>query len=146
MKIIVDANTWASVFSASVSDHDQFAPVLEAVAKSRATLAWGGTGYIEELKRAPKYHGVYIELDRQRKARRFDDHSIDIEAERVRLVEEDSDFNDCHIIGLQIVSRAEVICSKDKRAHPYFKKKGLYPKKHRIPSIYSNRKHKRLLQ
>lgn len=143
--IIIDACAWACVFSAACADHENFRPVLEAIETRRRIVAWGGTGYITELKRCRRYLGIHVELERQRKARRFADAHVDVVEVEVQAKEEDPDFDDAHIIALQIVSGAVVICSGDRRANRFFKKRELYPKRHRRPRIYSSRRNSELM-
>jgi predicted nucleic acid-binding protein len=143
--IIIDANTWASVFSTLSSDHAQFQKVRDGIVLKKLTLAWGGSIYRSELQRCIKYLNLHNELTKGSRAKQFLDTDVDTRAVIVSAAESDPDFDDAHIIALQIVSKAPVICTKDARAHKFIKKAVLYPKKHKRPSIYSNSTHVKLL-
>jgi hypothetical protein len=55
------------------------------------------------------------------------------------------DFNDHHIIAIIIVSRCNLVCSADRKSHPFLRKKELYPKHFKRPKIYSGSAHVNLL-
>ncbi|MEI9863488.1 MAG: hypothetical protein WDN00_02825 [Limisphaerales bacterium] len=144
--VIVDANTWASVFDPNNKEHDEFSPIKKYVETKFNSMAWGGSQYVKELKKCPKYLGIHAELTKGSRAVRFDDSAIDKEEKRVAILEKSNDFDDPHIIAIQIISKAPIICSTDARAHPFFKKKELYPEGHQRPKIYSNKTNRDLLQ
>jgi len=144
--VIVDASAWAVVFDANNKQHDEFSPVKKYIETNFKSLAWGGSHYAEELKKCPKYMGVHLELAKGSRAVCFDVGAIDKEEKRVAELEESKDFDDPHIIAIQIISNAPIICSTDKRAFPFFKKKALYPEGHQRPKIYSKKTNRDLLQ
>jgi len=144
--IIIDTNTWNSVFSSSSSDHRDFKSVQEGIISGRLTLAWGGSIYRSELQRCLKYLKLHNELTKGSRAKQFPDNAIDARTSLVKSIETDPDFDDAHIIALQVVSKASIICTKDIRAHKFIKKVCLYPKRHKRPSIYSSFAHSNLLE
>jgi hypothetical protein len=144
--VIVDANTWAAVFDSSNKCHHEFRPVKEYVESTLKSLAWGGSRYAEELKKCPRYMAIHLELTKGSRAVRLSDHDIDKEEQRIIGKESDGDFDDPHIIAIQIVSKAPVICSADKRAFRFYKKKSLYPYGHKRPRIYSKKANRNLLR
>lgn len=144
--IIVDANTWAMVFDVSNMRHRDFQPVKDYIESTPRSLAWGGSSYVAELRNCPRYQRIHLELMKGSRAVRFADDFIDKEETRIRSLEASIDFDDPHIIAIQVVSKAPIICSVDKRAYPYYKKKALYPRRHPMPKIYSKRANRRLLK
>lgn len=143
--VIVDTNTWGPVFDPKNSDHSKFAPVNDYIFSKKQTLAWGGSGFIAELKKAHRYLNLFSELAKTGTAVRFPDNEIDREQARIEGLVNDNDFDDPHIIALQIVSKVQVIVTNDKRSHHFIKMKALYPKRHPMPKIYSTRRNKKLL-
>jgi hypothetical protein len=144
--VIIDANTWGNVFDPSNRRHGAFRPVKEYVENNLKSLAWGGTHYAKELKRCPRYWGIHIELEKGKRAIRFDTCAIDDEEVRVKSLDSSIDFDDPHIIAIQIISHAPIICSCDGRAFKYFKDAKFYPKAHDRPKIYSKKSHAELLR
>lgn len=146
MKIIVDVNALAPVFNEKSSKHDEFRPVRDAIVKGRTLMTYGGTKYKQELARSgARYLAMLANLERASKIFLGDDALIDQQTTTVQTLEKKSKFNDHHIIAIQIVTRAEIICSEDKKAYPYFKKRDLYPKGHKLAKIYTGKKNANLL-
>jgi predicted nucleic acid-binding protein len=137
MKIIVDTNAWSKVFSASDKDHQEFKPVLDAIRSRTSILQWGGSKYLAELRKCPRYLGIHKELLNQGLALRANCELVDESTAVVASLETDPDFDDAHLIGLQIVTKSQVVCTHDARCHRFLKKASLYPKKHRRPKIYA---------
>lgn len=143
--IIVDANTWSRVFDSANLEHGDFKPVLDCIGKRKATLVYGGKTYMKELKESPKYLQLHAQYRKARMAEFLDAEEVDTQEIEVRGKEDNPDFDDPHIIAIQIVSKAPVICSKDERAEKFFKKAQLYPKGHKSPKIYKRKEHVSLL-
>ncbi len=143
--VIVEANTWASVFDQKNTAHAGFAPVRKYVLSTKRSLAWGGSTYLAELKKAESYLKLYSELAKAGFAVRFCDVKVDEQEIVVSALVDDKDFDDPHIIALQIVSKVPVIVTADKRSCRFIKLKRLYPKNHPRPKIYSAARNKGLL-
>jgi hypothetical protein len=147
--VIIDANTLSHVFNPKDARHVDFKPLFDFIKSRRKILAWGGTTYNNELKNSPKYLGVLIELENIGISRKFPDEPIDSYEAYLYSIINHPDFDDAHIISLQVSSKAKIICSLDKRSYPYIKDQidgiKLYPKRHRRPSIYSKRSNQNLL-
>lgn len=143
--VIVDTNSWASVFDSSSQRHADFRPVKEYIENNFKSLAWGGSHYVGELRKSPKYLKIHFELAKGSRAVRFDDKAIDKDEARIKKLDKSKDFDDPHIIAIQIISNAPIICSCDKRAFPYFKNPMFYPKGHLRPKIYSKKSNRDLL-
>jgi len=143
--VIVDTNTWGPVFDCGSDQHPEFAAVRSYILATKASMAWGGSYYVEELRKASKYLGIHLELTKGGRAIRFKDDAVDAATHEAEAKCQHRDFDDAHLIGLQIVSKAAVIVSHDKRAYPFLKRKCLYPKHHTRPKIYCKRQHSKLL-
>lgn len=146
MRIIVDTCAWSRVFSASDKNHSEFEPVLKAIRTRVCNLQWGGSKYLAELRKCPKYMGIHVELQKQGSATRLPKELVDAATEIVAKLESDPDFDDAHLLGLQIVSKSHVVCTHDARSHKFLKKKSLYPKRHRRPKLYSGLASKALIE
>lgn len=144
MCIIIDTNTFASVFLHNSSDHADFKLVYEWIKNGKGKMVYGGSTYKKELSKT-KYIHIFTEFSKQRKTIKIDDREVDTREEIVKSLETDADFDDAHIVAIVGVSNCRLICTKDSRAHVFIKKRKLYPKKVSIPRIYSNPKHKHLL-
>jgi hypothetical protein len=144
--VIVDANTWPAVFDPSNQRHGDFRPVKDYIENNFKSLAWGGSHYVNELRNCPKYLKMHLELEKGSRAIRFDDKAIDKDEVRIKQLEDSKDFDDPHIIAIQIISKAPIICSCDKRAFDFFKKPIFYPKLHPRPKIYSKKSNKDLFR
>lgn len=145
MCIVIDANTFSSVFVCTTSDHEEFRPILEWVCKGKGKIVFGGTKYYKELLSAPKYLPIIRILNDARKVVRVDDLSVDNAQKRLEQLTNPNSFNDTHIVAIIIVSGCKLICSKDSSAYKYFKEKSFYPKKISRPKIYSGISNKDLL-
>lgn len=143
--VIVDTNTWCQVFDCASANHKDFASVRAFILTNKSAMAWGGTDYLKELCKAHKYMELHLELTKGGRAVRFNDKSIDAAASNAKAKCNHKNFNDSHIIGLQIVSKARVIVSHDKRSYPFLKRSDLYPKHHVRPKIYCKAQHSNLL-
>lgn len=138
MCIVIDANTFSSVFEKNSSDHSDFRPVLEWICNGKGKIVYGGTKYKEELSSTRKYLRLFRQFDAARKIVKIDDQSVDNEQNRLRSLIDHRNYDDPHIIAIIIVSGCKLICSKDSKAYQYFKNKALYPKRFKRPRIYSN--------
>jgi hypothetical protein len=141
MCIVIDTNTWASVFDIGADDHIEFKPVYDWILGDggKGKIVYGGTTYLQEVP--SKYMSLLLELNKRRKTVAVENSKVDeIEIKLKKLIEH-RDFDDPHIVALIIVSKCKLICTKEKRAIPFFKdKKGLfYPKKFIRPKIYNNK-------
>lgn len=143
--VIVDTNSWGAVFDCCSPKHPEFASVRLYILATKASMAWGGSRYIEELRKAAKYLGIHSELTKGGRAIRFRDEDVDAASGEAKSKCQHRDFDDAHLIGLQVVSRAAIIVSHDKRAYPFLKRKNLYPKNHERPKIYCKKQHSKLL-
>lgn len=145
MCIVIDANRIPSVLNPYATDHSEFKPILDWIDRHNARIVYGGTKYKTELLKMPKYFGVLLQRKKAGQVYEADDGSVDAVAEEIKGKTQNTHFNDQAIVAIVIVSNCRFICSSDKKAHPFFKLKSLYPAHVKRPIIYSNRKHKALL-
>lgn len=136
-KIIVDTNVWPAVFVKKNKDHAKYSSVLEAIMDGKRLLCWGGSTYKRELLKCPQYLSFHAELARTRKGSEFCTATIDKYEKKVKSIEKDKDFDDPHLISIEVCCKTGLIVTADKRSHRFIKSKNLYPKYFRIPKIYS---------
>ena len=137
MCVIIDINTFPLVFDKNSKNHNEFKPVLDWVIDGKGKIVYGGSKYNEELKRLPKYLKVLGQLNRFRKLISINSHLIDKYQEAIEKLPDSKGFNDPHLVAIAFISKCEIICSLDKKAHPYLNKKTFYPNNSPRPKIYS---------
>jgi hypothetical protein len=137
MCIVIDTNTFASVFDRESEKHPDFKPVLDWIIFGNGKAVIGGSKYREELRRSHKYLRIFIELSKKRKVMSIDDESVDKIQVEIEKKHNDKGFNDPHIPAIIIASGCRLICSGDKVAYQFFKRKNIYPKNIVRPKIYS---------
>src|SRR5690606_38063917 len=130
MCIVIDTNCMASVFKPSTQDHSEFAPVLNWIFKGKGKLIIGGSDYLREIS---GFIGLITELSKVNKVVKIINEEVDTENENLKGLIDHKDYDDSHIIALLSISNCKLICSKDQRAYPFFKKRELYKSKS-IPS------------
>ena len=145
MCIVIDANTFSTVFNPDSQKHGDFKPVLEWIVHGRGKIVYGGDKYKQELRNARKYHGLFSELSKVSKV-------IEVDCQRVNEIQEEvagrvdhRDFDDPHLIAIIIVSGCKLICSDDSSAYPFLKRKDLYLNKVSRPKIYRRSTNRDLL-
>jgi predicted nucleic acid-binding protein len=146
MCIVIDINTFASVFDSTSGKHADFKPVLDWIMLGKGKIVYGGSKYREELGKAKKYLNFLGELAKVRKIVVVDDVKVDdTQAELEKRVNHQK-FNDPHLVAIIIVSGCKLICSNDKEAYPFFKNKDLYRNQgSRPPKIYAKANNSNLL-
>jgi len=145
MLLIIDTCCLANVFNSDDQEHKNFEPVMTWIKKGKGQIVYGGTTYKKELSMAVRYFSLLAELNRRGRVLQVDDDLVDQEEKCVKGKEANKDFDDPHLIAIVIVSGCKVICTNDKRAHRFIKKKNLYPKGFKRPAIYSNKRNSNLL-
>ena len=132
MRMVIDINVLSTVFNQSDRKHEEFKPVLRCIKNRRGKVVYGGKKYMEELSKASKY----LKIMRLLGEVIDDEKSVDDKEEEIKILVGDNSFNDSHIIAIVIVGKCSIICSKDKRAHGFFRARGLYPRSFKRPKIY----------
>lgn len=134
MCIIVDINTFASVFDKTSFDHSQFKPIKQHIDRRHSKLIVGGTKFLDELK----YRGILAELNKSNKIVLADKEAVDklqLEIER-HITGID---NDHHIIALSCVSRAKIVCTKDSNLQHHLRKRAFYNSGMDRPNIFNSK-------
>jgi len=131
MCIVVDVNVIPCVFDAENAKHNQYKPVLDWIIDGKGKLVIGGTSFLGELEKLPKYLKFFQVLNTAKKVVYVDNNLIDNERDRVRQLATDNDFDDPHLIGLLKISGCKLICTNDHRMKKY------------IPIFFSNRERPR---
>jgi hypothetical protein len=143
MCLIIDTCCLSKVFDPRNREHAPFAPILEWITVGRGRMIYGGTKYNEELCEARRFLGIVTELNRGGRAISLPLRQVDELAVATKSREPDRRFNDEHIVALVIASRCRLICTDDRQAIPYFKKREFYqPYNLSKPKIYSHRSHR----
>lgn len=145
MCIVIDTNSFASVFDSKSDDHYEFRPVLNWITNGKGKIVYGGTKYRDELRATKRYLRIFVELAKKRKVVEIPDEDIDLEQERIENLLRHRDFDDPHIVAIVSVSRCKLVCSKDSRAYPFIKDVSLYPRAGMRPRIYSGSNNSDLL-
>lgn len=146
MCVIVDTNCLANVFDKKSEKHDDFKPVLDWVLNGKGKLVYGGTKYLQELRKASKYFKILNLLkDKANKVIIVNKEAVDKEQERISNVITDPDFDDPHLPAIVIVSKCRIICSQDTRSVRFVKDSQIYPKGIVIPKYYTSIRNRSLL-
>ena len=104
MCVILDANTWHSVFIESSNDHHDFLPLHDWIFNGKGRIVYGGTRYKNELSRARKYIGLFVELRKIRKIIEVCDNEVDQKQVELEDSIQNAGFDDAHIIAIVIIS------------------------------------------
>lgn len=98
-------------------------------------MIYGGSKYNQELK-GGKFNSVLAELGRKGKLVKLPGSKVDKYASDLELRVPEAAFDDAHIVALVAISKCRVVCTRDKAALPYLKRRDLYPKGVKPPKIY----------
>jgi len=143
MCVVLDCNIISSVFNPSEKDHEEFKPVLHWITSGNGKMVFGGSKYKKELNRMKSYLKFIKELSKAGKCINVDDSAVDKIQNEIK--NKHRDFNDYHIVAIIIVSKVRIICTKDKKAIPWFKNSDLYPSDVKKPKIYTSKRNRNLL-
>lgn len=145
MCIVIDANTFASIFNINSADHQEYRPVKDWVTNGCGFIVYGGTKYKKELERATKYLRIIVELRKAGRVKEIDDMLVDEHQAQVEALVNDVNCNDAHLIAIFRVSRCRLLCSNNLRSDRYVKDRSVYMHNQRPPLIYRGRRHRNLL-
>jgi hypothetical protein len=145
MPLIVDTNCLANVFEKKSAKHDEFWPVLNWILNGKGLLIYGGSKYMNELKKTPKYLPIIRYLTEIGKAVKGDEKKIDKYEERNKKLITDPDFDDPHLAAIVLDTRCRIICSEDKRSVRFIQNPILYPSRFTCPSYYVGKRNVDLL-
>ena len=145
MCIVIDTNTFSSVFDESSSLHSEFRPVFEWIYRRKGKVVYGGTKYRNELRKATKFLRLFGEFKKVNKVVEIEHEAVDREQERLEAECQHPDFDDAHLIAIVILSGCLLICTSDRKAHPFIKNADFYPRHVKRPKIYSKKSNADLL-
>ena len=143
--IVLDTNSFPSVFDSKSIDHADFCYVLRWVLdQKQACFVYGGTKYKLELSKMTTYLKIMNQLKRAGKFVEINGKMIDDNAKRLKGICTDAAFDDEHIVAILNISGCRLVCTKDQKSVPYIKRKDFYSDK-KLPKIYSSAKNRNLL-
>jgi hypothetical protein len=143
--IILDTNSFSSVFDPDARDYNEFRFVFQWVLKQgHACFVYGGTKYKSEMKKMLKYLKLVGELQKAGKFVEINGNMIDEYAVHLKKICIDKAFNDEHLIAILNTSGCKLLCTKDIEAMPYVKRKEFYSDK-KSPQIYSGSRNRDML-
>ena len=145
MAIIIDTNCLANVFSRNSKKHDDFAPVLEWVINGKGVLVFGGTKYMNELRKTTKYMKIIKLLNDCKKVYIGNKTNIDKIQAEIEKRNRCSDFDDPHLPAIVIDTKCKLICSEDTQSVPHVKDEKWYPKHIAVPCFYTGLRNTDLL-
>lgn len=138
MCLVIDTCIFHSVFNPDSKNHAKFQPVMGWLTTGRGKIIFGGSKFKKEIK------GTFLRIlaDFERKGRivRVSDAHVDKVGKELKGKIDHKDFDDEHLVALVIITKCCVVCTDDKRAMPFLKGRGIYPKGTKPPKIYHSKK------
>ena len=107
-------------------------------------MVYGGSKYKQELAKCKKLRGVFVELKNKGKYIEINCAKVDEDEKCVAGLINSDKCDDAHLIAILRVSGCLLLCSNDKRADCFIKKRSLYPDRKKR-SIYRCEQHETLL-
>ena len=146
MAIIIDTNCLSRVFNRKNVEFSEFEPVFNWIINGNGFIVYGGSKYIEELKKAKRYLGLFRILNDMGKVYKCPEtEMIDELTDYYEKKYANEDFDDPHLPAIVIVTKCRLICSTDYRSIPYVTSSKMYPKRFVVPKYYQSRKDEKLL-
>lgn len=147
MAIILDTNCFSHVFNPQDKEHGSFSPVLNWIIYGNGFFVYGGTKYLNELKKCKRYHKIFRLLKDMNKVIHFKnkDKKIDEITDKLNQQYGNEDFDDPHLPAIVLVTKCKLICSTDVRSMPYVRNSKMYPKNFGVPMYYTCEKDQDLL-
>lgn len=145
MCIVIDANVWCCVFRPDGSHHADYSAVLQWITLGQGFIVYGGSKYRQELRRAPRYLPIFLELRKQGRAKEINQAVVDTHEVEVKRVVDTPQCDDTHLIAIFRASGCRLLCSNDQRADVYIKNPRYYLPRQKPPSIYRSAQHRPLL-
>lgn len=144
--VLLDTNCFSHVFNCNDKRFGEFKAVLQWLCYGPGYLVYGGSKYLDELKKAERYLKVFSLLHVYNKVHVYDSASIDSEQERITRLVDDERFDDPHLPAIVIVSKCQVICTGDDRCIPFLKRKDIYDGRVACPKFYTGENCSHLLK
>lgn len=145
MAIIIDTNCFARVFCRNNKEHSEFAPVLDWILRGNGLMVYGGSKYKQELEKCRSFLPFIVLLKKANKIYECNAQKVDALQAKFEEMIKDPDFDDPHLPAIVIVSKCQIICSKDFRSVSFVTSRELYPKRFHIPHYYSGKRDAHLL-
>ena len=145
-RIVIDSNALSRVFNPLNAEHGEYRPVLKCISTGKGIMVYGGSSYVRELGQLSRIQGIVVELWRAGKVVILEPGEVDREETRLRALVKTRRFDDHHIVAIVIVGKCTVICSAEREALGFFTDRSLYPKRFKLPKIYSRSDHIHLLR
>jgi len=143
MCLVIDTCAFPCVFDENSAEHARFAPIVEWLTVGRGKIIFGGSKYKDEI-RGSVFRRILAEFDRRGKLVRVSDTKVDKLGKELKKRVPDRNFNDEHIVALVALTGCCVVCTDDKQAVPYLKRRDLYPRGVKPPKIYKRASHSSL--
>jgi hypothetical protein len=140
MCLVIDTCTFDSVFNTRSKHHEKYVPIVTWLSVGQGKIIFGGTKFKREIK-GRAFLKMLAEFDRKGKLVKVSDRSVDKIARELKVKVPDHDFDDEHIMALVIITKCCVVCTDDKRATPFLKRRDLYPRGIKPPKIYRSKAH-----
>lgn len=137
MAVIIDTNCLANVFSRNSEKHKEFKPILDWILNGKGIVIYGGTKYISELSKTPKYIPILRFLKELNKVHIGNKENIDRIQSEIEAINDDPDFDDPHLPAIVIDTKCKIICSEDKRSIPFVRDRKFYPNDFTPPLYYT---------
>jgi len=146
MAIVVDVNSFPSVFDPSNEHHADFMPVKEWIHRRDGFLIFGGTTFKTELIKSHHRARLVRLLKDAGMAVEIRDDIVDRLEQEVKKLTQGSACDDPHVIALLAAARCPLLCSQDKRSFPFIKNKAYFPKGSCKVRIYTGIRNASLLK
>ena len=147
MHLVIDTCCIARVFDPKNAEHDDFEPVLEWISTGTGRMIYGGAKYKTELQGARRYLRLITVLEQKGRVLVLSDSEIDTIAADLKLEAPESRFDDEHLVAIVVVSGCRIVCTNDRKAIPYIKRRDFYSKRGaHPPKIYSRKRHRSLFR
>lgn len=145
MGLILDTNCFSRVFNKKNAEHAEFAPVLNWLLDKDGVLIYGGSKYLEELRRCPQYLKIFRLLNRFNKAQTVSKSEVDKFEKILKQQVTNSDVDDYHLVAIIYISKCRLVCTRDQRSISFLKDSGLYTGHCKKPKLYTSSKNAKLL-
>jgi rRNA-processing protein FCF1 len=139
MCIVIDTCAFSKVFNENNKEHINFAPIYKWIMKRNGKIIIGGAKYAKEVVK--NNLNFLSELERMNRIVRLDNKKVDDRAKELKELEPNKKFNDEHIVAMVGISRCCVVCTDEKEANPYLKRRDFYPDGMKPPKVYSAKSH-----
>jgi hypothetical protein len=140
MCLVIDTCTFSSVSDEQSKEHGRFAPIITWLTLGDGKIIFGGSKYNSEI-RGGRFLRILAEFTRKGRIVRVSDAKVDRLAKELKRRVPEKSFNDEHLVELVSITKCCVVCTDDKQAVPYLKRRDLYPRDVKPPKIYRHKSH-----